>query len=154
MRKKLLVLIGLLIIISYGFAQEFDCPGHGGLEGKHQAGHMKKLEMLDLSPEQREEIETSRYEVEKKVIPLRAEIQLKHLDMQKEMQADNPNRSKLMNLTGQISNLQLKIKQLMLDQKLKIHSILTPEQREQIHKPMGKRIEKKIIMKHGEEFKH
>lgn len=154
MRKNLLVLIGLLIIISYGFAQEFNCPGHDGREGKHQAGHIKKLEMLDLSPEQREEIETSRYEVEKKVIPLRAEIQLKHLDMQKEMKAENLNRAKLMNLTKEISDLQLKIKQLMLDQRIKVHSVLTPEQREQLHKPMGKRIEKKIIMMQGEEFKH
>jgi len=154
MKKNLLVLIGLLIITSYGFAQEFDCPGHGGREGKHQPGHMMKLEMLDLSPEQREEIETSRYEVKKKAIPLRAEIQLKHLDMQKEMKAENLNRAKLMSLTKEISDLQLKIKQLMLDQRIKVHSVLTPEQREQLHKPMGKRIEKKIIMKLGEEFKH
>ena len=154
MKRNLLVLIGLMIIISYGFAQEFDRPGHCGHEVRHQPKHMMKLEMLDLSPKQQEEIENSRYEVEKKVIPLRAEIQLKHLDMQKEMKTDNPNRSNLMNLTKQISDLQLKIKQLMLDQKLKIHSMLTPEQREQMHKPMGKRIEKKIIIKHGEEFKH
>ncbi len=147
MRKNPLVLIGLLIITSYGLAQEFDCPGHGGREGKHQPGHMMKLETLDLSPDQREEIETSRYEVKKKVIPLRAEIQLKHLDMQKEMEADNPNRSKLMSLTKQISDLQLKIKQLMLDQKLKIHSILTPEQKEQMKRSSHKTIEKKIIKK-------
>ena len=152
MKRNLLVLIGLMIITSYGFAQKFDHPGQSGREDRHQPGHMMKLEMLDLSPEQREEIENSRYEVEKKVIPLRAEIQLKHLDTQKEMKADIPNRSKLMTITKEMSDLQLKIKQLMLDQKLKIHSILTPEQREQLKKPMGKRIEKKIIIKHGEEF--
>jgi len=147
MKRNLLVLIGLMIITSYGFAQKFDDPGQGGHEAKHQPGQMMKLEMLDLSPEQREEIENSRYEVEKKVIPLRAEIQLKHLDMQKEMKADNPNRSKLMTTIKQMSDLQLKTKQLMLDQKLKIHSILTPEQREQLKKPMHKTIEKKMIKK-------
>ncbi len=147
MKRNLLVLIGLMIITSYGFAQEFDRPGHCGHEVRHQPKHMMKLEMLDLSPEQQEEIENSRYEVEKKVIPLRAEIQLKHLDMQKEMKADNPNRSKLMTTIKQMSDLQLKIKQLMLDQKLKIHSTLTPEQREQLKKPMHKTIEKKMIKK-------
>ncbi len=147
MKRNLLLLVGLMIITSYGFAQEFDRPGHCGHEARHQPKHMMKLEMLDLSPEQQEEIENSRYEVEKKVIPLRAEIQLKHLDMRKEMKADNPNRSKLMNLTKQISDLQLKTKQLMLDQKLKIHSTLTPEQREQLKKPMHKTMEKKMIKK-------
>lgn len=147
MKRNILVLIGLMIITSYGFAQKFDCPKQGGHEARQQPGRMMKLEMLDLSPEQREEIENSRYEVEKKVIPLRAEIKLKHLDMQKEMKTDNPNRSKLMTITKEMSDLQLKIKQLMLDQKLKIHSILTPKQREQLKKPMHKTIEKKIIKK-------
>ncbi|MGB3340714.1 MAG: periplasmic heavy metal sensor [bacterium] len=151
MKKNLSILLGLLVLVSYGFAQEFHTQKKFQQEMMQDKEPMMRMQMLDLSDEQRGEIENSKYELEKKTIQLRADIQLKHLDLQREMKADNLNRSKLMNLTQDISNLELKIKQLKIDQKLKIHSILTPEQRLQLKdQPRKVMIKKEIIKKNCE----
>ncbi len=153
MQKMYPIIVALLMIASAGYAQEFRgcCPR--GLEHETKMSHELKLEMLDLTEEQRNEIKAARTNAEKKIIPLRAEIELKQLDLRHEMEMDNPNRNKIMGLTKDISDLKLKIKQTKIDQKLKIHSILTPEQREQLKKPLHKSIEKKIIKKRSLEYK-
>ncbi|HEC79531.1 MAG TPA: periplasmic heavy metal sensor [candidate division WOR-3 bacterium] len=140
----------LFIVVSLGFAQE-GCrnfppgqPPHG-----HRMMPEMRLEMLDLTASQRDEIEAARLEAQKKIIPLKAEIELKRLDLEKEMRADTPNRSKIMKLTEEINKIELKIKQTKLDEMLKIRSVLTPEQREELKKPLLKKImKKKIIKKH------
>ena len=147
MIKYLSILIGLLVLVSYGSAQKMLVQKQCQQEMMHRNEAMMELHMLDLSDEQRVQIENSNYELDKKMIQLRADIQLKNLDLQKEMQADNPSRSKLMDLTKEISNLELKIKQLRIDQKLKIHSILTPEQRSQLKNQPKKVIIKKEMIK-------
>ena len=144
MKRHLLVLTGLLILATYGFTQEIRCQE----QMAHEKNPVMKLHMVDLTEEQRAEIDDSKYELEKKMIQLRADIQLKHLDFQKEMKIDDPSRSKLMELTEKISSLELKIKQLRIDHKLKIHSILTPEQRKQLkYQSQEIMIKKRIIKK-------
>ena len=151
MTRKLSIIIGLFIIMSFGFAQESQCSGQCQQKAMSGKEPMMKMQMLELTNEQREKIENSKYELEKKTIQLRADIQLKHLDLQKEMKAENPDRNKLMKLTKDISDIELKTKQLMLDHKLKVHSLLTPEQRKQMkHQPQEMMIKKKIIEKNCE----
>lgn len=107
------------------------------------------LEMLDLSAAQHDEIKALKTETHKRIIPMKAEIELKQIDVRNAMDADNPDRNKIMQLTKEISDLELKIKQAKIDQKLKVHATLTPEQREQMKsmhhgKPM---MQKKMIIK-------
>lgn len=156
MERKITIMIGILMIMSFGFAQESHCLGQCHDKAMHDKEPLMKMQMLDLTAEQRAEIEASKYEIEKKTIQLRSDIELKQLDFRKEMNMDNPNRNKLMNLTKDISELQLKLKQLMLDHKLRVHSILTPEQRKQMKQHLPQQIiEKKIIKKQCEgDFKH
>lgn len=156
MKKILPILIPLFVISSFGYAQ--GCPGHGhdpvDHPHKHKIAQKMRFEMLNLNDEQREAIEDARFEARKKIIPLKSEVELKRLDLEKEMKTDEPNRSKIMKIMKEISDLELKIKQTGVDERLKIHSILTPEQREQLKKPLRKVIQKKIIKKEsGEEFK-
>lgn len=151
MKKILPIVTTLFLLISAVFAKE--CCGHGerDFSPKHGMGHKMKLEMLDLSNEQREGLEASLVQTKKKIIPLKAEIELKRVDLESAMKADKPDRSTIMKLTKEISDLELKIKQARIDQMLKVHSILTPEQREQLKKPLPKVIKKKIIKKNFEE---
>ena len=54
-----------------------------------------------------------------------------------------------MKITKEISNLELKMKQTKIDQKLKVHALLTAEQREQMKKMHhGKEMmQKRVIIK-------
>jgi len=137
--KHLFLIIAFLSLVATGYAQEGDplkppeppcCP-------KMQM-MMDKLEMLGLNPEQLKQIEAVRMAMRKDIIPLKAELEMKQIDLETEMKAEKPERDKIMKLLKEISDLELKIKQINIDEKLKIHSILTPEQREKMRMPMHK----------------
>ena len=107
--------------------------------------------MLDLTDEQREEIHSVKTEARKKIIPLRAEIELKELELRNEMATDSPNRNTIMKLAKDINDVELQIKQTKLDEKLKLHSILTPEQRKQVKK-MPRKMMKEKIKRHKDDL--
>jgi Spy/CpxP family protein refolding chaperone len=124
------VIIGLILfgLAATAYAQ---CPMAGGPQN-----HMtKKMEMLDLTLEQQKKIDDIKLQTKKTTIPIKGDIELKRLDIASEMTKDTPSRDKLMKITKEINDLQLKIKQAKLDEHLKIHSLLTPEQRQRMRMP-------------------
>ncbi|MEO0129608.1 MAG: periplasmic heavy metal sensor, partial [candidate division WOR-3 bacterium] len=94
------------------------------------------------SPEQKAKIEEVRIETRKDIIPIKSQIELKQIDLHKEMKADNPNKDKILKLSQEIHNLEWQIKKLHIEEKLKIHSLLTPEQRAKLKIPKKKFIKK------------
>lgn len=149
MRQLILGLFVIFMTLSTGIAQEWKEPTSADRPHQQRGEKVKRFEMLDLTKEQRQEIGNARIEARKKIIPLKAEIELKEIDLEKEMRADKPNRSKIMKLTEEISSLRLKIQQTRIDEKLKVHALLTPEQREQLrgHKMFGHRPLQKFFKK-------
>jgi len=146
MKRTMPILIVLFMIASRAYAQGFDAPDKEECcPQRHEMGQLMRLEMLDLTDEQREAIHSARLEARKKIIPLKAEIELKTLDLHNEMSMDSPNRNKIMQLAKDINGVELKIKQTRLDERLKIQSVLTPEQRKQVKRSPHKVLKKKII---------
>ncbi len=153
MKKAIPMALAAVVFISAAYAQG-PCMGYHGKEGMgpgmmHEMRGEMGLEMLDLSAEQHDEIKAIKTETQKKIIPVKADIELKQIDLRNAMDVDDPNRNKIMQLTKEISDLKLKIKQTKIDQKLRIHAMLTPEQREQM-KSMhhGKQMmQKRMIIK-------
>ena len=137
-----MVVVGLTAIA--GFAQEPPPPPdvppapemERGMDVEKEFGHMG--EMADLTAEQKEAMEAARIEAQKTIIPIKAEIELKQIDLRTEMKNDKPDRAKIMKIAKEISDLEWKIRQADIDQKLKVHSILTPEQREKMKGPHRK----------------
>lgn len=154
MKKVIPIALAAVVFISAAFAQ-----GHCMMQSQHKeemcCPQMKemhggmKLEMLDLSAEQKEHIKAIKTETQKKIIPVKADIELKQIDLRNEMSADNPNRDRIMKITKEISDLELKIKQTKIDQKLKAHALLTAEQREQMKKMHHDKemMQKRVIIK-------
>lgn len=148
MKKVIPIAVAAVVLISAAYAQ-----GQCAMQGEHKEGIRSPqtkemhsgmmLEMMDLSEEQKEDIKALNTEMQKIIIPIKADIELKEIDLRDEMNADEPNRDKIMKLAKEISDLELKIKQTQIDQKLKVHALLTPEQREQMKK-----------MHHGKEMMH
>lgn len=136
MRTLPLAVFALVFTITAGFAQEMAMPG---CAEKHMHSPMKHgLEMLDLTPEQTEEIDAIKMATEKKVIPIKSDIELIRLDLEKEMKVEAPDRKRVMGLVKDIHALELEIKQAKVDQHLQIHGVLTPEQRSGLSKQMHK----------------
>ncbi len=152
MKKAVPAIISFLIISSAVYAQHLDKPCRPECQRSHETDEMKKLETLNLTDEQREEIHSVTTEAHKKMIPLRAEIELKEIDLRNEMATGSPSRNRIMKLAKDINDIELKIKQTRLDERLKVHSILTPEQRKQIIKMPRKMIQKKIMKRHVDDL--
>lgn len=137
MKTLLLITLSLAITVSMGYGakhegQEMMCCPHEGWEMGHA------LMMLELSEEQMQEIEKMKMAAEKNIISVKADIDIKKLDLEKEMTAESPNRDEVMKLVKDIHALELKIKQTRIDQHLQMHALLTPEQRAQMKGPMHK----------------
>jgi Spy/CpxP family protein refolding chaperone len=136
MRTLPLVVFALVFTITAGFAQEMPMPG---CTEKHMHSPMKHgLELLDLAPEQTEKIDAIKMATEKRVIPVKSDIELKRLDLEKEMKVETPDRNRVMSLVKDIHALELEIKQAKVTQQLDIHGVLTPEQRAELSKHMHK----------------
>ncbi|MGB9722056.1 MAG: Spy/CpxP family protein refolding chaperone [bacterium] len=122
------------------YAQQDMCPMHKQKDGP---GEVCPPEFLDnLTPEQKTKIEDIRIETQKIIIPIKGQIELKQIDLHKEMRNDNPDKDRILKIAQDIHQLEWQIKKAQIEQKIKIHSILTPEQREELKMPTHKMIKK------------
>ncbi len=137
MKQLILCMAVIGLTATLGFAQEPPPPGlERGMDVEKEIVGM--CEMADLTAEQKEDMEAARIEAQKTIIPIKAEIELKQIDLRTEMKKDKPDRAKIMKIAKEISDLEWKIKQADIDKKLKVHAILTPEQREKMKGPHRK----------------
>lgn len=146
MKNLALILFLILLTGLVGYAQEM-CPMHR--QGPKEMAPCP-TELLDnLSPEQKTKIEEIRIEMRKNIIPIKSQIELKQIDLHKEMKSDNPNKDRILKISQEIHELEWQIKKLNIEERLKIHSILTPEQREKLKMP-GKKCIKRIEIEREE----
>ncbi|MEO0185486.1 MAG: periplasmic heavy metal sensor, partial [candidate division WOR-3 bacterium] len=118
------------------YAQHDMCPMRGHKEGP---GGVCPLEFLDnLTPDQKTKIEDIRIETQKTIIPIKGQIELKQIDLQKEMKNDRPDKDRILKIAQDIHQLEWQIKKAQIEEKIKIHSLLTPEQREELKMPKHK----------------
>jgi len=137
--KRLLpaAIFSMLIICTLAFSQGSRPPeARPDQPPRPRAELREKLQLLDLTAEQRESMETMRVELQKKIIPIRAQIELKQLDMRTAMKADKPNEAAILKIAREIHDLEFQIKELEIKQKLSFQALLTPEQREKMREPM------------------
>lgn len=134
MKRTLMILTAAAILTSAAFSQ--GPPGRPARPRMPERGEIRThLKDLNLSQEQRDKIEASATQVQKQIIPIRAEIELRQVDLRTEMKADKPNEQKILALSREIHDLEYKIKELKLKERLLVHSILTPEQRDKLRAP-------------------
>ncbi len=136
MRTLFLAITTMLMLASFGYSQH-SCPGMDMMRMDNPKSMQHETMMMSgLSSEQKMQMDAIMDETQKKIIPLKAEIEIKNIDLKNEMMQDKPNRDKIMKIIADINALELKIKQTDIDGKLKAHALLTPEQREQMMSSM------------------
>ncbi|MEO0094807.1 MAG: Spy/CpxP family protein refolding chaperone [candidate division WOR-3 bacterium] len=145
--KNLTLCLSLVLFTGLiGYSQDM-CPMHR--QGPRDMEPCPPELLDDLTPEQKAKIEDIRIETRKNTIPIKSQIELKQIDIHKEIKADNPNKDRILKLSQEIHELEWQIKKLHIEERLKIHSILTPEQREKLKMPR-KRFIKKIEIEREE----
>ena len=130
---KFLSLIFILALVSLGYGQRIH-----NVQYRHKLELKKRFALLNLSNEQKNQIRATITETKLAIKPVKTDIKLKRVQLDNEMRAEQPDQAKIMALTKEISDLQLKIRQAKVDGKLKILSALTPVQEEQLNLPFTK----------------
>lgn len=112
----------------------------------------KKLaEELKLSDEQIESIKDIVKNTEKKMIQLRADKEMKEIDLRDMLDEDNPNEEKAVALVKDIMAVQTEERVLKIRELIRIKKTLTPEQIEKFHEIRQEHRMDRKHMKEGRE---
>ena len=97
-------------------------PGGGGFG-------MKVMDELELTKDQRKQLEDITFNFRKGIIPLRAQLQVLNLELQKMIRTDAP-RKDIDAQIDQVGKLRTDIQKQAVGNRLAMRAVLTPEQRE------------------------
>ncbi len=90
------------------------------------------VEKLELTDKQRDQVKDLFSGLEKKRIQLRADLQLKKLELREAMDSPDPDEGKVRKLAREMGSIRTNIHLTRIDQKLGLRKILTPEQLKQL----------------------
>ncbi|GEM_PF-4238229 len=102
--------------------------GRNGGNGGGGLGFTRLAEMLNLSPQQRDVINKLRYDNQRAVIRLRAELQLARLDLRQLTEQHRPDLKQVEALIDKVGRLEIQLKKSRILMMLKMKAVLTPEQ--------------------------
>lgn len=104
---------------------------------KHDFNQERLIDRLDLTAEQEDAIKDMRYEHQMQAAELRSKLTQNHLQLQKLFDEDNVDESAVMNLVEENNSIHNQLSKSRMEMRLKINSILTPEQREELNDRPG-----------------
>lgn len=111
-----------------------DHDGHRMHGQRHHGQHwMRILKELDLTDEQKAKAREIMMAARKQAIPMRAELQVAQLELQELLVQADVDRAAVDQHLDQIGQLRQKLMRHRVDTRLKLHAMLTPEQRAKAH---------------------
>ncbi|MDY0083949.1 MAG: hypothetical protein RBR74_12265 [Ignavibacteriaceae bacterium] len=125
MKKILIPLITVLVIIGFNqdaFAQKEQNKGRQYQRENH-------FDKLNLTAEQKSQIESLRFKNQEEMIKLRAELNLKELEMKKLKTSDNFSRKDVLKLTSEINEIKSKIDLAKTNHKMDVYELLDANQK-------------------------
>lgn len=104
------------------------------------------MERLNLTDEQKKQMQKLQLDLEKKNTPIQSQIKLARLDIREQMMADKPDKARIEKSMKQVSDLQLQVKMNGLDHMFSVRGILTPEQLKNWHGmgPGGQQMQRRL----------
>jgi Spy/CpxP family protein refolding chaperone len=124
MRRRYLWIGAVVVVLALG-ASVVHARGHRG-GNHHFAG--PRFEELDLTQMQKNQLKSARTESHKKMIQLKADIQLAHVELKELLSQKNPNQKSVERAVTKVSAAQSKMMTNRVQQKLALNKILTQEQ--------------------------
>lgn len=127
-----LVLTGGLVFAQAGTvapapAAKAQSPMPGGMRGMR--GMMAGQAMPDITPEQQGKIDALRTSHVKAMVPLRADLKVKGIELGALWRADEPDAKKIIAKVKEIGDIQEKLQIARINHQFEVRRLLTPEQR-------------------------
>jgi Spy/CpxP family protein refolding chaperone len=97
--------------------------------------HMMKMQcgggpcLPDLTEEQQAQIEKSKLNLDKEILPLSADLNVKQAELDKLLLADKPDKKAVYKKIDEIEAVKTQIKKMKVGHKLEVRALLTPDQR-------------------------
>jgi Spy/CpxP family protein refolding chaperone len=129
-------LAGGMVVGSTAFAVPVHAPTPQAVSHIHQAHRLTSsqrrevLKKLNLTPDQKESMRERRTAYRKKMAELNAQLEIKHIDLDSEMEKPHPDKDKLQKLSEDIGKIQSQKIYEETDARVDFEKILTPEQLE------------------------
>jgi protein CpxP len=126
-RLDLIVAIVIPIVV---IAWALPSNAHRGKRG--WKARKSPMAALELSAEQRTKLESFKLERAKQMAQLRADLKVARLDLQAAMRQDEPNPAEVKTRVAAVNNARSLILESRVNHRLKVNSVLTPEQRNKL----------------------
>lgn len=137
MKKTMAIMLVMSFIFS-GILLAGKGPGKGVCKEDWE-DYGKVYHMLDLTDEQKDQMQDIHLNYKKKMIPMHADLKLARLEL-REAFSENNNEKDVKNAAEKVSEARNKLFMLRIDKKLEMRGILTDEQQEKMQamRPMMK----------------
>lgn len=120
--KNTLAIIGIAALTTIGISAEALAQGRG-------AGPGRRLQALDLTAEQRQQIDQLRAAAFKQSEPLRAPMAQKRDELRALWRVDQPDKNVIARKQAELDALRTQQRAIWTDFRFRVHGVLTPEQR-------------------------
>jgi Spy/CpxP family protein refolding chaperone len=136
MKKNIFLIIFLSLVINGLFSNSL---AQGRYFGDEFPPPKHLIEKLQLSDAQQDKFEEFRFNHQKEMIDLRADLQQKILEFRKYLSSDNVSRNKVIGLTKEINEIRNKMALARANHKMDIYELLDDTQRKIWHdnRPFG-----------------
>jgi Spy/CpxP family protein refolding chaperone len=121
--KKVSIIILMVALPALLLAQP-----HGMSRSMHQSGSWMGMEQLNLSDEQADQLHTLRIAHQKKMVPLRADLQLAQIELDELVRAGDSSK-KLDAAIKKVNDLEGSLNELRIKHQIEVDKVLTEEQR-------------------------
>lgn len=123
--KKALGIIGIATLTLVGLSGEVLAQGRGPGAG----GPGRRLAALDLTIQQRQQLDQLREAAAKQSEPLRAQMVQKRNELRKLWRVDQPDRGAIASKQAELDAIHAQQRAIWTDLRFQVHALLTPEQR-------------------------
>lgn len=129
LKKTAMAMILPLVMAGMAFSQPMGPGGQGG--GKEDLPPML-IKKLGLTEQQKDKVQSIRMSAEKGKIMLEAELHIKQIELQEELEKKNVSEKKVDKFIDEIAQLQKKMLESRIKTMLALKKVLTPEQQEKV----------------------
>jgi Spy/CpxP family protein refolding chaperone len=141
MKKRLFTVLTVLaaftLMVPLAGAQE---------KPKDEGGCCPMRHQLNLTDDQEKQVEKSKFDLEKAVLPLETQIEVKHAELKALLVADNPNAGTVNAKLDEIGGLRTQIQKKRVAHEMEVRRLLTPEQRLQFDRRVLKGFDRMEMM--------
>lgn len=134
MNKKLSIALfaAVLLLTSAGYAQ---CPMANKTGSAGDKGGMP--DMMKFTPEQEKQMMDLNLALIKETDPIKTDLKIRGMELMALWNEDNPEAKKILTKVKEISEVKLRLEEKMINHKLAMLKILTPEQKKMMKGMMG-----------------